>query len=164
MFFILVFKFLSIFNCNLLCCWCDDILRDDGDDYRRRGDDARWAGFNLKLDERVEISMYKMRMLNSSHPSWRAPASLRLFEAESFDSRGPWRSPMDKVHADVATAKISKSDQWRQVERGASRTTLVAASPHAGHSSRVHFEVRAPKGQITFSRRSPGLETLTERP
>lgn len=55
-------------------------------DERRCG---RQASFNLKLDERVEISMYKMRMLNSSHPSWRAPASLRLLGAESSDSRGP---------------------------------------------------------------------------
>lgn len=119
-----------------------------------------WASFNLKLDERVEISMYKMRMLNSSHPSWRAPASLRLLGAASSDSRGPWRASVDKVHVDVATAKISKSDQWRQVERGASRTPLVVACPHAGHSSRVHFEVRAPKDKLLFRGGHPALKPL----
>lgn len=118
------------------------------------------ASFNLKLDERVGISMYKMRMLNSSHPLWRAPASLRLLGAESSDSRGPWRAPVDKVHADVATAKISKSDQWRQVERGASRTPLVVAYPHAGRMSRVHFEVRTPKDKLLFRGGHPALKPL----
>lgn len=38
-------------------------------------------GFNLKLDERVGISMYKMRMLNFSHPWrwwWPSPPPFRL--------------------------------------------------------------------------------------
>jgi len=135
---------------------------DDNDGHRRRGD-ARRASFNLKLDERVGISMYKMRMLNSSHPSWRAPASLRLLGAESFgalDGRRWTRST-----ADVATAKISKSDQWRQVERGASRTARLLQQAHgAGHSSRVHFEVRAPKDKLLFRGGHPALKPLTERP
>jgi len=136
------------------------------DDERRCG---REASFNLKLDERVGISMYKMRMLNSWHPSWRAPglpflsvfSGLRAPTARA--SRGPWQAPpapVDKVHADVATAKISKSDQWRQVERGASRTPLVVACPHAGRMSRVHFEVRAPKDKLLFRGGHPALKPL----
>jgi len=129
------------------------------DDERRCG---REASFNLKLDERVGISMYKMRMLNSWHPSWRAPGLpfLSVFSGLRAPTVREPPAPVDKVHADVATAKISKSDQWRQVERGASRTPLVVACPHAGHSSRVHFEVRAPKDKLLFRGGHPALKPL----
>lgn len=48
-------------------------------------------GFNLKLGERVGISMYKMRMLNFSHPCGsRASPSVRLRVPQT--SLGSWKN------------------------------------------------------------------------
>lgn len=158
--FSLFYYNLVILSDNILWDNDDDDDNGDGNEYRR--ETMRASGeFQFKVgrtcrDFNVQNAYAKLFAPLVA----RAPASLRLLGAESSDSRGPWRASVDKVHADVATAKISKSDQWRQVERGASRTPLVVACPHAGHSSRVHFEVRAPKDKLLFRGGHPALKPL----
>lgn len=131
---------------------------DGGGDYWRRRDDARRVGFQFKVgrtcrDFNVQNAYAKLFAPLVARSRF-SPSSRR------WELRGPWRAPVDKVHVDVATAKISKSDQWRQVERDASRSPLVVASPHAGHSSHVHFEVRAPKDKLLFRGGRPALKPL----
>lgn len=75
-------------------------------------------------------------------------------------SAGP--PTMDKVHADVATTKISKSDQWRQVERdaGASRTPPVVSKPARTNVPASTLKFGAPKDKLLFRGGRPALKPL----
>lgn len=82
---------------------------------RRRRRRRRWwrTGFNLKLDERVGISMYKMRMLNFSHPFWPKPSSPFLrcasWQTRTVDTRSKrWTTLRLTFRREKSASLISK--------------------------------------------------------
>jgi len=87
------------------------------------GGRATSGGFQFKVGRTCRDFNVQNAYAKLFAPLVARSASLRLLGAESsgaLDGRRWTRST-----ADVATAKISKSDQWRQVERGASRTARL---------------------------------------